>query len=76
MKAEYYRQCDLRRVNGSREMAWIPEQFATRGAFLKIKRDGTWENGWEVLAVYARRAADQVIVEERDYLHQREASDV
>jgi hypothetical protein len=30
-------------------MAWIPENFANIGKFIKIKRDDdTWDDGWEV----------------------------
>lgn len=43
-------------------MSWIPDQFATAGKILKLRRDdGAWENGWVVLeAGHNRLSADQV----------------
>lgn len=76
MAEGFYRQCSLRRVNGQIDMAWIPEPFAVRGKYLKIKIGDQWENGWKVEEVYARASADEVLARERDYLNQREVSDV
>jgi hypothetical protein len=73
---EFYVQCELRRVNGQIDMAWIPEQYARKGKFLRIRNHGKWENGWEVTAVYSRKHADEVLENERLYLVQREASDI
>lgn len=72
----FYRQCELRRVSGHLEVAWIPEEFARKGKYLRIKRGEKWENGWEVVAVYDRASAEQVEKNERLYLVQREASDI
>lgn len=45
--AKYF-QCALQKGN-THHMAWIPEQFANVGRFIKIKKDDdTWEDGWEV----------------------------
>lgn len=68
----FYRQCDLRRVNGQRDTAWIPEEYAQKGKYLRIGK----ENGWRVVAVYARAPASILLHRERDYLIQRKASDV
>lgn len=78
MAEVYYRQCRLKRVNGQIDTAWIPEKFAKKGHYIKIKKgDGKWENGWRVQEVYDTRAAEsRLLAHERDYLIQREASDV
>jgi hypothetical protein len=76
-KDDVFVQCDLRRVNGQVDVSWIPERYAQRGKMLKLKNvEGVWENGWEVVALHTRRRFDELELKERDYLHQREASDV
>jgi hypothetical protein len=48
-KDSNYVQCSLKKQN-THHMAWIPEQFANIGKFIKIKKDDdTWEDGWEVM---------------------------
>lgn len=76
MSEEFYRQCLLQRVSGHLHTAWIPESFAHKGKFLKLKMENEWQNGWQVKEVYARASASEVLAHERDYLVQREASDV
>jgi hypothetical protein len=47
-----YRQCTLVR-DGSYQMSWLPARFANVTQVLKLRKpDGTWENGWMVLAVH------------------------
>ena len=45
-----YKQCKLVRPStGQFEVAWIPNEFAKKGRWLKIKQaDGSWVNGWQV----------------------------
>lgn len=44
-------------------MAWIPEKFAIKGKFLKIKKNDIWDDGWEVIgfseAVMSAKEADE-----------------
>ncbi len=59
------------------QTSWIPEQFAHAGNFIKLKKDdGTWDDGWKVDEVGTRAPEDQVLERERDYKHQRKASDI
>lgn len=45
-----YKQCHLQKGE-THHMAWIPEQFAVVGKFVKIKNnDGSWNDGWQVKA--------------------------
>lgn len=69
-------QCKLRRVNGVQMTSWLPQKYAKVGKFLKLKNDGEWENGWEVLATFAVQPTAEVIERGQDYKHQREASDI
>jgi len=67
-----YKQVTLRKKN-IHKTVWIPENFAHKGKFLKIKGD----DGWEVIFVGQIRLSHEYIEEhERDYKHQREVSDI
>lgn len=70
-------QCLLRK--GKRQhTAWIPTKLATVGSYLKIKLDGTWNDGWKVAEAYPKttRTEEDVLECERDHLKQRKASDI
>lgn len=67
----YYRQCKLKKGD-TISVAWIPEKFAKRGKWLKIKD----EDGWQVIDIYGRAREDYVLTHSQDYKHQREASDI
>ena len=72
----YYRQCKLQR-GSSAMITWIPEKFSKKGKFLKIKNEGTWEDGWQVVERYEhRRSSEEISDTERDYLTQRSMSDI
>jgi hypothetical protein len=78
-KAKFYRQCRLQKtVEGrvSEEVSYIPEPYCVVGRILKLKaKDGTWEDGWEVVSASERRPAKAVEEEERGYLKTRGVSD-
>jgi len=73
MSSDYMmRQCRLQR-GGMIQTAWIPEKFAGVGKFVKI----CGEDGWGVIYVGERRTPYSEVNERgRDYLRQREASDI
>ena len=72
---ERFAQCKLRK--GDRILVSIlPEKFAVKGKFLKLKDNEIWEDGWEVLEVWAFLRKEEVLLKSRDYLHQRDASDI
>ncbi len=68
-KADFFCQCKLVRGTTT-QVTWIPDSFAKIGKYLKIHG----EDGWQVSSVYDRVARHEL--RERDYLHQREASDI
>lgn len=56
-----FRQCELKRDN-TVQVVWLPEQFARRGAWLKLQD----EDGWHVEDVYARSAGHGLFADGRD----------
>ena len=73
---ETHTQCKLRRLDAE-QVTWLPTKFARKGKFVKLKSDdGTWQDGWEVVEVWGTRPSEEVLEHERDYLKQREASDI
>lgn len=76
MAQVFYKQCTLQRGTQG-DVAWIPEKYAVEGKYLRIKKDGTDEDGWRVASVGANRVDGAYLKEhERNYLSQREASDI
>ena len=60
-----YCQCVLEKRNHvasvSKQVAFIPKQFAVVSRSIRIKSDcGTWENGWVVKSVGAEMAENQL----------------
>ena len=76
-KQQFYKQCTLTKGTSS-EVAWIPEQYAVQDKYLLIdtKPEGD-EDGWHVGVVGSNRVDGAYLKEhERNYLSQREASDI
>jgi hypothetical protein len=71
----YYRQGWLVRGN-TRQMAWIPEKFATAGRYLRLTEAGISEDGWQVMGVGAQMTEKYVRERSQDYKHTRKASDI
>ena len=72
---KYYKQCRLEKKTDKGvlvETAWIPEKFAIKHKYLKIKQD----DGWKVCSVGERLSEAVVKERSRDYKKQRPASDV
>lgn len=69
--AEAYIQCRLR-CGSTEQVAWVPSEFAVQGKYIRIKD----VDGWRVISVGAERPAEYVREYERDFRHQREASDI
>jgi hypothetical protein len=70
-----YKQCKLIK-DGVYEQVYIPSEFAIQGKSVKIKRNGTWDDGWLVEEVW--QEVDEAFLDAmRNALkHQREVSDV
>jgi hypothetical protein len=78
-KIKYYVQCRMEKKTdtGTKiHVAWIPEKFAQVDRWIKLKLDGVWENHWRVAETWEKKDEAYVLGQERDYLHQRDVSDV
>lgn len=72
MATTYYRQCALEKAN-TQQVAWIPEQFAAVGEYIKIGED----DGWKVNFVGShRQPEDYVQAHERDHMGHRSRTDI
>ena len=71
----YFFQCWLRRGN-ARQMAWMPQKFAVTGGYVRLKNDGVWENGWQIVGVGGRLTEEHLLERNQDYKQTRKASDV
>ena len=71
----YYRQCMLERFEfpvRTQQVAWIPEQFAVVGKYVKILD----EDGWRVQEVGSRQSEEYLQDHERDWKGHRQRTDV
>lgn len=59
-------------------VSWIPPDIAQVGRMVRLRNAASepWGEGWIVMRVGPKTAGDIVEANERDYKHQREASDV
>lgn len=76
----HYRQCRLQK-GPFHTTSWIPEKFAIKGKYVKLKKEGStgnkkWDNGWLVVEVGSRMREEEVLVRSQDYKHQRKQSDI
>lgn len=72
----FSRQCVL--INANRESqkiktSWVPEKFAEVGKVLKLKENGEWEDGWEVVHVGSR--LDDKTINENSQLYKKHRKD-
>lgn len=77
---DYY-QCKMEKIwsdKKSVQTAWIPGGFAKVGGYVNLRdAKGHWEDGWMVIEVgHIAASWDEVNERGRDYLKQREASDI
>ncbi len=80
-KNMWYRQCTLTSPTEDGKMcqiAWIPEKFAVKGRVVYFgKKTASPKRFWTVVSAPAARKSGAYLGEhERDYLTQRQASDI
>lgn len=63
---EYFRQCSLQKKN-EHQVSWLPEQFAKLGKWLKLRENGIWEDGWQVILVGGRQSRQERIERGNDH---------
>jgi len=66
-----YRQCILRK-DTTETTSWLPEKYAIKGKFLKLKID----DGWEVIEVGASMSEKEAMARSQDYNKTRKATDI
>jgi len=64
-------QCELKKGN-TFTTSWIPEKYAKKGKFIKLKED----DGWEVIHVGSMMDSKKVQQRSTDYRNQRKMSDI
>lgn len=75
----YSRQCVLeKRIPDGMlvQVSWIPEQYAIKDKYLKLKEGDVWENGWQVKNVGGRMSREELIQRGRDHVNHRKGSDI
>ena len=81
MAMQNYVQCLLTRrstepgVIAVHDVAFIPEQFAVVGKFLKIRSGDEWVNGWEVMGTGSKKTLTEVVENQAQRKGTRQASD-
>ena len=70
-----YSQCKISK-DSKLQVAWIPSEFAVKGKTVKIKIDGTWDDGYRVEEVYKTESRESVERDERAYKKQRQRTDI
>ena len=68
----------LRKSDGATQTSWIPSNFAEVGRYLKLKENGVWTDGWEVIKTYpaVQLCSELVLERERDFKNHRKATDI
>jgi len=80
----FYCQCYLKRKSkdvpcGEQTLvSWIPSHIAIVGKHVRLRdsKDEPWSEPWLVSEMWKKEKGDIVEAKNRDYLHQRESSDV
>ncbi len=75
-----YLMCELsRKVDGGiqNQVSWIPEKFAVKGKYLKLKEDTVWIDGWLVDSASDESLPGNILNDRsQDYKTQRKGSDI
>lgn len=77
MANELQKQCKLRKGT-AHHVAWIEAPLALVGEFVRIKEDGKWSDGWEVIEVADDTALPATWVRERtqDHKNMKKMTDI
>lgn len=76
-----YIQCKcVKQENFSQKImfTWLPEKYAVKGKFLKLKINDRWEESWKVAVVYSGLKFSKGRVKEQEGYHKthRRGSDI
>jgi len=73
MKTELYTQCKLQKGNEF-TYSWIPKKFAVKNKYLKLKDNGEWADGWQVIEIWSTRKHTEI--NEDEYRYHRQRTDI
>jgi hypothetical protein len=73
-KSDIYRQCKLQKDNVI-DVAFIPAALAKVGRNLRIKINGEWQDGWQVMEVWTARTFAEIDTERDARRHLEENLD-
>lgn len=71
----YHVQCLLKN-NNTFQTSWIPKKYATLGKILKLKENGIWTNGWEVVTCGHKELSKKILEREQNYKKMRKITDI
>lgn len=60
-----YQQCAIHR-NKITIITWIPEKYAIKNKFLRIRTGGVWQDYWKVMRVFTVRLHEKDVIENED----------
>ena len=63
-----YVQCALKKGEVI-DVVWIPEKVARQGDVLGLKKNGLWDEGWQVVRVYGKQPVETVLVNRDAMVH-------
>lgn len=63
-----YVQCALQKGEVL-DVVWIPEKFARKGELLGLKKNGLWDEGWQVVRVYGKLPVETVLTHRDSLVH-------
>jgi hypothetical protein len=70
-----YTQCLLKK-NNQFQTAWIEQKYANLNKILKIRINGIWDNNWIVITSYSSLNDYDSNIQNQQYKHTREVSDI
>ena len=54
----YYRQCKMQK-HDSFQTSFLPEEFAIKNKVIKLRDNGVWDDGWQVIEVSSFRRTEE-----------------
>jgi len=58
------------------QIAFIPNEFASKNKILELKDNNKWDNGWEIISVFDFEDEDFVKASQRSSMDHRKITDI
>jgi len=73
-------QCTIQKfgLGGILSQVWIPEKFAIKERYIKVKINGEWEDNWQVIKVFEdiKKTEQEANIDAEAWKYQRGCSDI